>query len=160
VPFHQASWNIHTGTGVYLTMASLWRRQGKRIRRPDFSTVFAIVVTTILIVAMTAPEQPRNSSVDLAKTYSPVRMPAADRKDALLLAVLRDGTTFFGSEQVQVDDLPHKIHSSTGFHTGRNVYIKADARARYGAVKQALRGVQGADIQNIAFIVEQAKQGR
>jgi biopolymer transport protein TolR len=134
--------------------------RSRRISRPDFAAIFVIMVTMILIVAMMAPEQPRNSSVDLAKTYSPVPMPTADRKDALVLAVLRDGATFFGSERVQADDLPPKIRTSIGFHTERKVYIKADARVRYGAVKEALGGVQGASIQDIAFIVEQAKQGR
>ena len=141
-------------------MASLWRTRSRRISRPDFAAIFVIVVTMILIVAMMAPEQPRYSSVDMAKAYAPVAMPAADRTDALVLAILRDGITFFGSERIQLDDLPHKIHTSIGFHTERRVYIKADARVRYGAVKEALRGVQSAGIENVAFIVEQRRLTR
>jgi len=134
--------------------------RSKQISRPDalgFSIVFAIVVAAVLIILMMAPAPPHGTSVDLVKTYSPLAMPAAGRKDALVVAVLRDGTVFFRTERFQPDRLAGRIRSASGMHTERKVYIMADARVRYGVVKETLRGVQDAGIQNVAFIVERRK---
>lgn len=139
-------------------MASLWRMRSKRIGRPDalgFSAVFAIIVAVILIIGMMAPQPDPGVSVDLARAYSPVDMPAASRSDALIVFVLRDGTVFFRAGRLKPEALPKRIRAAIGMHTERKVYIKADARVRYAAVKQTLRGVQDAGIQNVAFLVEQ-----
>ena len=38
------------------------------------------------------------------------------------------------------------------------IYLRADARARYGAVKEALDGIRDAGIDRITFLVEQERR--
>ena len=67
--------------------------------------------------------------VDLAKVNNPVQMPDADKEDALIVAVMRQGDVFFGKDRIEPDQLPTK--SKTGSPTRRikRVYVRADARA-------------------------------
>jgi len=84
-------------------------------------------------------------------------VPAAERADALMVAVFRDGTVFFSTEKVRPNGLKDKIRERLKQGAERKVYIKADARVHYGAVVEVLDGVRDAGIQNVAFIVDQRK---
>ena len=71
--------------------------------------------------------------------------------------ILRSGDVFFGNEKLTPDQLPGKIREGLRQGAERKVYIKADARAKYGKVAQVLDGVRAARIYNIAFLVDQRK---
>jgi len=139
--------------------------RSKRISRPDslsFSAVFVVIVSAVLIIGMSAPQAHHGSSVDLAKTYSPISMPAADRDDALVLAITRDGTMFLGSKQVGSErvspgELSGKIRERLTQRSERKIYIKADARVGYKWVKTAIDAIHDAGIEDVAFLTEQRK---
>ena len=48
-------------------------------------------------------------SVDMVKTRNPIAMQAADKSDAVLVAVTRDGKVYLGSDQLSAEDLPPKV---------------------------------------------------
>ena len=136
--------------------------RSRRISRPDslsFSVVFVVIVAAVLIIGMGSPAPTHPSAVDLARTHSPINMPAADREDALVLAIMRDGTIFFRSEKVKPEVLAEKIRSAIGMHTERKVYIKADAHVGYRWVKVAIDAIHDASIEHVAFVTEKQKSG-
>jgi biopolymer transport protein ExbD len=83
-------------------------------------------------------------------------MAGANREDAMIIVVMRDGAVYFGGERVQPEQLPSKILDCLRDHTvERRVYIRADARVFYRNVKEVLDGVRSAGIERIAFLVDQ-----
>ena len=137
-----------------------WRKPAKLFgdfNTLEFASVMSMVVFVLLLVFMvrTEPFHCGNSS-DLPKVNHPVSMPGADREDAMIVNVTRDGKIYFAVEQVHPADLPNKIADRLKDRSvERKVYIRADTRARWGNVKQVLEGVQAAGLMRVAFLVDQ-----
>jgi biopolymer transport protein ExbD/biopolymer transport protein TolR len=98
------------------------------------------------------------SSVDLPKVLHPVSMPWASREDAMIVSVTRDGKVYFGVDHINPAELAQKIADRLKDHSvERKVYIKADMRARWGAVKQALDAARAAGILRVAILTDQRR---
>src|SRR5579864_316440 len=80
----------------------------------------------------------RGVGIDLPKVSHPSLMRTANREDAMTVAIMRDGKVFFRRNQVSVDQLQDKIRDGLREGSEKKVYIRADARAKYGTVKEAL----------------------
>ena len=95
---------------------------------------------------------------DLPNAQHPVSMPGAGREDALKVTIMRNGQVYLGSDHILAADLAGKIQDRLQ-HRGveRKVYITADARARWGQVKQVLDGIRSAGILRVAFLAEQRR---
>jgi len=139
-------------------MLQTWRNSAKLFS--DFNTlqfagVMSLVVFVILLMFMVQPMVfDHGGSVDLAKVFHPVPMPGALREDAMQIWITRDGRLYFGSDQILADTLPERIQQRLKDRdVERKVYIKADRRARWGAVRTALDGVRSAGVLRVAFLV-------
>ncbi len=71
------------------------------------------------------------------------------------VAVTRDGQIYYGLDLVWIDQIPDAIRKSLSQGAERKVYIRADQRARYGAVKQVLDRVRSAGVTDIVLVVDQ-----
>jgi biopolymer transport protein TolR len=121
-------------------------------------TAFAGVMFALVYLFM--PLQPHGrpgATVDLARTNYTVSMRGADREDALLVAIMRDGKVFFRADRITIEEVPARIREGVSRGAERKVYIKADARAKYASVVEVLDGVHDAGIENIGFIVDQRR---
>jgi biopolymer transport protein TolR len=123
----------------------------------QFAGVMAMVMFVILLAFMT-DTAPYHSgvSVDLPKVSHSISMQGALREDAMLVTVMRDGRIYFDNEQIFSDSLAKKINDHLkDRRVERKVYIKADMRARYGAVKSVLDEVHSAGVLRIGILVYQ-----
>lgn len=128
-----------------------------QINMAAFAGVMFVLVFALMVVGVGATSPRRGTSVDLPKVWHPVEMRRADREDALIVGIERDGKVYFRNERVTADELPAKIAEGLAHGSERRVYIRADARARYGDVSAVLDGVRSAGVENVVFIVEQRK---
>ena len=94
------------------------------------------------------------SGVDLPRTWYAGPMPRAVREDALSVPVTRDGKIYFRNVPISAKDLPDKIREGLKNGAEKKVYLRADTRARYGDVKQALIEIRQAGIENVCFLTE------
>jgi biopolymer transport protein ExbD len=62
---------------------------------------------------------------------------------------------YFGNDHMSADQLPTKIRQRLHQGAESKVYIRADAHARCGSVMEVVHEVGSADIQDIAFLVDQ-----
>jgi biopolymer transport protein ExbD len=116
----------------------------------------AMVVFVVLLIFMTVPTHHIGVSVDLPHVSHPVPMPGALREDVMKVTIRRDGKVYFGSEQINVIDLPAKVLDRLKDRgVERKVYVVADMRSRWGTVKMVLDGVRSAGIIRVAFLVDQ-----
>jgi len=96
-------------------------------------------------------------SVDMAPVNNPEQMPDADKEDALLVSITRDGKVYFGSEQMAVDNLTGKVKDRLANKPDKRVYVKADMRARFGSVVQVVDAVRAAGVDDLGLLTEQKK---
>ncbi len=91
-------------------------------------------------------------SIDLAVANHPIVLPKANREDATMIAVSKDGKIYVNSDQVLPDVLLAKVRKSISEGSQNNVYIRADARAKYGNVKEVIDQLRAGGIENVDFI--------
>ncbi|HWR15688.1 MAG TPA: biopolymer transporter ExbD [Terriglobales bacterium] len=141
-------------------MAQAKRNEGGKVNSNINVTPMVDVMLVLLIIFMVVtPMLQKGVSVDLAKTDSPTPMADADKEDALIVAVMRDGTVFFGTEKTPVDQLTNKLKDKLANRTDKRVFIRADARSRYGAVVDVVDNVRSAGVDQLGLLTEQRKQG-
>ena len=87
------------------------------------------------------------------------QMPDADKEDALLVSITRDGKVYFGSEQIQdVDGLTTKVKDRFASKPGdHRVYVKADMRTRFGGVVRVVDAVRAAGVDDLGLLTDQRK---
>ena len=116
------------------------------------------VMLVLLIIFMVITPMLQNSvSVDMAKTNNPTMMPDADKEDALLVAITRDGKVFFLHDQIAPDQLTNKIKDKLVNRTDKRVYVRSDARAKYGSVAEVVDNVRAAGVDELGLLTEQRK---
>ena len=94
-------------------------------------------------------------AAQLPKAHHSVNMGRADREDALIVSVLRDGKIYLDSGLLRsADRLRTELRDRVRSGSEKRVYIKADARAKYSAVNWVLDQVQRAGIEKVSFLTE------
>ena len=77
------------------------RDEGSKVNSNINVTPMVDVMLVLLIIFMViTPMLQKGVSVDMAKVNSPTPMPDADKEDALLISIMRDGKIYFGSDRV------------------------------------------------------------
>ena len=118
-----------------------------------------VMLVLLIIFMVIHPMLQKGQSVDLVKTDNPVQMPDADKEDAVLVAVMRDGSIFIGQDKVSADQLSEKVKDKLENKPDKQVFVKADARAKYGAVVEVVDNVRSAGVDQLGLLTEQRKQG-
>ena len=139
-------------------MALALRNEGSKVNSNINVTPMVDVMLVLLIIFMViTPMLQKGVSVDMAKVNSPTPMPDADKEDALLIAVMRDGKTYLGSDQIKVDDLTNKVKDRLANKVDKRVFIRADSRAKYGAVVDVVDNVRSAGVDDVGLLTEQTQ---
>jgi len=118
-------------------------------------TPMADVMLVLLIIFMVVtPMLQKGQSVELARTRNPVDMKEADRDDAILVAVTRDGKFYLGQDVVKIDDLGAKVNDLLASKLDKKVFVKSDSRAKYGDVVQVVDNIRNAGVDQVGLLTE------
>ena len=118
-----------------------------------------VMLVLLIIFMVITPMLQKGVSVELATTNNPVQMPDADKEDALIVAITRDGKVFFGSDQISPDQLSNKVKDRLASRVDKRVFIRADARTKYGNVVEVVDNVRSAGVDQLGLLTEQRKAG-
>ena len=139
-------------------MALAKRDEGKKVNSDINVTPMVDVMLVLLIIFMVVtPMLQKGVSVDMAKVNNPEQMPDADKEDALLVSITRDGQVYFGSDQITIDSLTTKVKDRLAKKADKRVYVKADMRARFGGVVQVVDAVRAAGVDDLGLLTDQRK---
>ena len=141
-------------------MSIVVRNEGAKVNSNINVTPMVDVMLVLLIIFMViTPMLQKGQSVELAKTTNPIQMPDADKEDALIVAVNRDGKIFFDTSQISNPaDLTDKIKDRIANRVDKRVYVKADARAHYKWVVEVVDNVRSAGVSELGLLTEQKRQ--
>jgi biopolymer transport protein TolR len=141
-------------------MAVVLRNEGAKINSNINVTPMVDVMLVLLIIFMViTPMLHQGVPVDLAKTSNPMAMSNANRPDAVILSVMRDGRMFLGSESVTSESLVRRILDTMATRADKTVFIRADARARYGFLVAAVDDLRSAGLDQLGLLTEQKELG-
>src|SRR6185503_14528600 len=104
------------------------------------------------IFMVVTPLLQKGVSVDLAKTKNPREMREADRDDAVVVAVTRDGKIWLNADPMVKDQLGPRIQDVLASKVDKTVYIKSDRRARYGEVVDVVDIVRAAGVDTLGLL--------
>jgi biopolymer transport protein TolR len=132
------------------------RDEGKKVNSNINVTPMVDVMLVLLIIFMViTPMLQHGHQVELARTTNPEQMPDADREDAILIAVTRDNKVFLNNDLIVPDQLSDKVRDRLANKLDKRVYVKADARAKYGNVVAVVDNVRSAGVDQLGLLTEQ-----
>ncbi len=117
-----------------------------------------VMLVMLIIFMVITPMLSKGVSVDMAKTNNPIAMQAADKEDAVLVAVTRDGKVYIGSTQLPVDQVPGKAKDMLSSKLDKTCYLKSDARARYEKVVEVIDNLRAAGVDQLGLLTEEIKR--
>ena len=118
-----------------------------------------VMLVLLIIFMVVTPLLQKTISVNLAKTDNPVQMPEADREDALVVAVMRDGKVYLNSDAVTPEALTDRVKDAVSRRADKRIFVKADAGARYGDVVNVVDDVRSAGVDQLGLLTEERKPG-
>jgi biopolymer transport protein TolR len=135
------------------------RNEGSKVNSNINVTPMVDVMLVLLIIFMVITPMLQNKvQIDMAKVENPTSMPDADKDDAIVVAVTRDGGVFLGQNRIDPSQLGTLVRDKLADKTDKTIFIRADARAQYRAVEDAIDDVRTAGVEEVGLLT-QKKEG-
>jgi biopolymer transport protein ExbD len=121
-----------------------------------------VMLVLLIIFMVITPMLTKGVNVDLVKTKNPIAMKDADKEDAILVAVTRNGEIFIspGNKRIGLDELPGKVRDLLTNKLDKTVYVKADQRSKYERVTDVVDSLRSAGVDQLGLLTEQVQQDR
>jgi len=116
-----------------------------------------VMLVLLIIFMVITPMLSKGVTVDMVKTHNPIAMQAADKSDAVLIAIQRDGKTYLGTTQTPPDQLTPKVKDMLTNRLDKEVFVRADQRAKYQVVLDVVQNLQAAGVDQIGLLTEQVQ---
>jgi biopolymer transport protein ExbD len=121
---------------------------------PNVIPMADIMLVLLIIFMVVTPMLQKGVSVDMAKVNNAEDMQNADKDDAIILAVTRDGKMYLGSKAVSLDQITTAVKDLLANRIDKTVFVRSDARAKYGEVVKAVDEVRAAGVDNLGLLTE------
>ena len=125
---------------------------------PNIIPMADIMLVLLIIFMVVTPMLQKGISVDMARVQNSRTMSDADKEDAVVLAVTRDGSLYLGSTKVGLDDITNRVKDLLANRLDKTVFVRSDARAKYGEVVKAVDEVRAAGVDNLGLLTEKVQQ--
>jgi len=119
-----------------------------------------VMLVMLIIFMVITPMLTKGVSVDMVKTKNPIAMQAADKTDAVIVAVTRDGKVYLGNNQIEPDQLAPKVKDLLANRVDHEVFMRADSRARYEKVVDTVDNLRAAGVDQLGLLTEQVQEKR
>ena len=137
-------------------MALVHRDEGKKVNSNINVTPMVDVMLVLLIIFMViTPMLTNKVNVNLARTNNATTMDDANKEDAVIIAVTRDSKIYLGQDQTTLESLGSQVKDRLQDKPNKVVYFRADARAHYGSVEDAIDAVRTAGVEEVGLLTEQ-----
>src|SRR5271169_3709185 len=110
---------------------------GAQMAAPNVIPMADIMLVLLIIFMVVTPMLQKTQSVDLASTDNPRDMKDADKDDAIVVAT-SDGTIYMGNTRTAKEEITATIKDRLSTRLDKTVYVKSDARAKYGRVVEVV----------------------
>ena len=113
-----------------------------------------VMLVLLIIFMVITPMLTQKVQIDMAVVKNPIAMPDADKDDAIVVAITRDGKMFLGSNEVSAPELGQQVADRLANKTDKTVFVRADARAQFKAVEDAIDDVRTAGVDQVGLLTQ------
>ncbi len=116
-----------------------------------------VMLVVLIIFMVITPLLNNKVNVNLATARNPIVMSDADKEDAVIVSITRDGQTYLqpGLQKVTPDELAPKVKDLLSDKPNKIVYIRADARAKYETVEDVVDNLRAGGVDDVGLLTEQ-----
>jgi biopolymer transport protein TolR len=134
-------------------MAVAVRNEGAKVNSNINVTPMVDVMLVLLIIFMVITPMLQNKvAIDLARVENATLMPDADKEDAVVVAITRDGGVFLGQNKVDPSQLGSLVRDMLADKTDKTIFVRADARAQFKSVEDAIDDVRTAGVETVNLL--------
>jgi biopolymer transport protein ExbD/biopolymer transport protein TolR len=132
-------------------------KAGAQMAAPNVIPMADIMLVLLIIFMVITPMLQKTTPVDLAMTNNAHDMKDADKDDAIVVAVTRDGSIFLNNVKVGKEDITGQVKDKLTHRLDKTVYVKSDARAKYGDVVAVVDEIRSAGVDSLGLLTERAQ---
>jgi len=127
---------------------------------PNVIPMADIMLVLLIIFMVVTPMLQKGLTVDMARVANPEDLPNADKDDAVIVAVTRDGAIFLGNTRTELDVVSSQVRDLISGRIDKTVFIKSDSRAKYGEVVKLVDEIRSAGVDNVGLLTDKIETGR
>jgi len=117
-----------------------------------------IMLVLLIIFMITTPLLQTGITVNLPKAKNPLDAPDADKKEAVVVALNREGRIYLAKTQISEADLSEfLLRRFTGAEIDKTIFLKADTAVEYGRVVNIVNQCRKAGVDRIGLMTEKEK---
>lgn len=117
-----------------------------------------VMLVLLIIFMVIAPLLQNNYTVTMVNSKNAIQMDAANKTNAAIIGITRDGVIYFGKDRIEEKEVTSKIKDNMENKTDRTVFLRCDVRAKYGEVETVVDDIRNAGIEDLAFLTQQNDQ--
>jgi len=116
-----------------------------------------VMLVVLIIFMVITPMLNKGANIELPKARNPIALPDADKEDAVKVSITRDSQVFLspGLERVDPADLAPKVRDLLQNRTSRQVFLRADGRAKYEKVEDVVDNLRSGGVDDLGLLTEQ-----
>jgi biopolymer transport protein ExbD len=130
---------------------------GAQMAAPNVIPMADIMLVLLIIFMVVTPMLQKGVSVDMAPVNNPRDMQDADKDDAIIVAVSRDDNIYLGNNKIAKEEITPQIKDKIANKLDKTVYVKSDARAKYGTVVAVVDEIRSAGVDQLGLLTEKVK---
>jgi len=114
-----------------------------------------IMLVLLIIFMITTPLLQSGITVNLPKAKNPLDAPEADKKEAVVVALNREGRIYLAKTPVTEADLTeYLVRRFSGGEINKTIFLKADTAVAYGRVVSVVNQCRQAGVDRIGLMTE------
>ena len=117
-----------------------------------------VMLVLLIIFMVITPMLSKGVPVVLVRTNHQIPMKDADKSDAIVCAITREGKTFLNTTAMPPEELPNHVKDLLANRLDKTVFVKADARSRYERVVDVVDNLRAAGVDQLGLLTEPAQQ--
>jgi biopolymer transport protein ExbD len=121
---------------------------------PNVIPMADIMLVLLIIFMVVTPMLQKTHQVDLASAKNARDMKDADKDDAIVVAVTRDGSLYMGNTKIKKEEITGQIKDQIANKLDKTVYVKSDARAKYGDVVAVVDEIRSAGVDQLGLLTD------
>jgi len=130
---------------------------GAQMASPNVIPMADIMLVLLIIFMVITPMLQKTTPVDLAMTNNAREMKDADKDDAVVVAITKDGSIYLKNAKTTKDAITDQIKDIISNRLDKTVYVKSDARAKYGDVVAVVDEIRSAGVDQLGLLTEKAQ---
>ncbi len=121
-----------------------------------------VMLVVLIIFMVITPLLNKGVNIQLANARNPITMADADKEDAVIVSITRDGTVFLSPGLNRIGDVSEigpKVKDLLADRPVKTVYIRSDASAKYEKVEDVVDALRTGGVEDVGLITDQDLTG-